>query len=65
MFYYKATLTREDGQMRVQLPDESSVVGGDQGGLLENNTSMNNEEAQSLLEEFADKEDGEHFCFVS
>ena len=61
----KVTLIREDDQMVLQFEDGTAIVGCDQGGLLENNASMNNEEAQSLLEEFADKEDGEYVHQVS
>ena len=50
----------KSGNVSVDFPDGSYVLGDDTGGLLENTARMNNEQAQELLESLVSNEPGEY-----
>ncbi len=56
----KLTKNEKSGNISVDFPDGSYVLGDDTGGLLENTAAMNNETAQELLENLVGNKPGEY-----
>jgi len=54
------TLTKTDETVRIEFPDGGYILGDESGGLLENTAEMNNEDAQDLLDEYVNQDEGEY-----
>ena len=56
----EVTVTRNSQLVRVEFKDGGYVLGDGEGGLLESTASLNNDEAQDLLERAVKAGEGQH-----